>query len=1113
MSKPIFYDPSGNRRAWSLRGVLLLVAVILLAAIAFAVTILNVPAGASLRLPFERPRSAPLAQRIAAFRHGVSHELRQIGWLPKRTAAGTGGRPLTVGFYVPWADASRVSLERHVGQLDWVVPAQFSVTGPRHTIVRTPDPRFDAILAASPKRPAVLPMVQNTADGDWDGAGAAALLHDPKARRMLIDTIGQSLVQTKAAGVVFDFESLPAGSLNDYRTLLREARTAWAPLGKLVTATVPVGDADWNLKAFAGATDRLFLMDYDQHWQGGEPGPIAAQGWFLRQLRDALTQVDRDKLVLAVGSYAYDWHGGRADALSLEEAWLAAHDSGATIAFDPASGNSHFAYQDDAGQRHDVWMLDAASVWNELLAARASGVGAVALWRLGSEDPGVWKDFATWRKGTRPDLSTFRSVGNVDVEGDGEILRITNTPTLGTRRITFKPNGLIVGEQYQTLPTPYVVRRTGAIPKLVALTFDDGPDPTWTPQILDVLKREQAPGTFFVIGENALAHPLLLNRLVAEGHEIGNHSYTHPNLAEVSARGTALELNATQRLIEAYTGHATRLFRAPYFGDAEPTTPDELDPALLAQERGYTVVGLHDDPDDWKRPGVDAIVQRAIDQAMNPGPDRGTANVILLHDGGGDRAQTVEALPRIIEGLRARGFTFVPVSRLMGLSHAQVMPPVSGSDLAAVRLDVGIFALLGGFVWLLKWLFFVAILLGIARAVLMAGLAVHNARRTAGIEPPAFTPDRLVSVIIPAWNEEAVIVPSVARVLASEGATIEVIVADDGSKDRTSALVAAAFGDDPRVRLLTLTNGGKASALNRALLQAKGEIIVALDADTQFEPDTIARLVRWFADPAIGAVAGNAKVGNRVNLATRWQAVEYVTAQNVERRALAQFDAMTVVPGAVGAWRRQAIDQVGGYPEDTLAEDQDLTIAIQRAGWRIAYDVDAVAWTEAPESFKALAKQRFRWAFGTLQCLWKHAAILKQRQPKGLALIGLPQAWLFQIVFAAISPVIDLALLISVVSTIVRVQQHGWAQTQSDVLQMGVYWLAFTTIDILCGWIAYRLEPRERHYPAHLLVAQRFVYRQLMYWVVLKAIGSAVGGFGIGWGKLERTGRVEGVTG
>jgi cellulose synthase/poly-beta-1,6-N-acetylglucosamine synthase-like glycosyltransferase len=218
---------------------------------------------------------------------------------------------------------------------------------------------------------------------------------------------------------------------------------------------------------------------------------------------------------------------------------------------------------------------------------------------------------------------------------------------------------------------------------------------------------------------------------------------------------------------------------------------------------------------------------------------------------------------------------------------------------------------------------------------------------------------------------------------------------------------------------------------------------------------------------------------------------------------------MTVVPGAVGAWRLSAILSVGGYPHDTLAEDQDLTIAIQRAGWKVAYDQYAVAWTEAPETFRALAKQRFRWAFGTLQCLWKHAAVVRTGKPSGLARVGLPQAALFQIVLAAISPVIDLALLISLINTWLAVEAHGWAQTQTDIDKMLTYWLVFTAIDLLAAFIAFALERRERWRLLWLLIPQRFGYRQIMYYVVLKALAQAMRGPKVGWGKLERSGRVD----
>ncbi|UVO55354.1 polysaccharide deacetylase family protein [Sphingomonas sp. SUN039] len=1098
MDRPIFFDASGKRSRWSKRVVATLLVLIVSATLGFAWTVASVPADRAIYPVGERIQARPLTEQVAHLRHRIG------SWLPP-TRTGV-AKPVSAGFYVPWDPDSRVSLARNIDALDWVVPSVASYTDGGQTRAYTPDAAFHRIIDRTARKPRVLPMIQNAAGDKWDGAGIEAVMRDPARRKALLDWSERVVTLEKGSGAVFDFEELPHGALAPYRQFLREAKARFAPKGWLVTLAVPLDDDDWDLRTFAEVSDRLFLMDYDEHSSTGDAGPIASQDWFVANLKRALAQVPQDKAIVAVGSYAYDWaHGGASD-LTAEEAWLAAHDSGATVRFDPASGNSGFSYE-NAGQVHTVWMLDAASAWNQLRAAKAQGVAGYALWRLGSEDPGYWAAIRALPTGGKPDLSRITPIGNVDVEGSGELLRIEDTPVEGTRTVAFDAAGLIRDQQFARLPTPYAVRRGGDRPGMVALTFDDGPDPTWTPQILNVLEAKKAPATFFVIGENALSQPGLLNRIVAGGSEIGNHSYTHPNMAEVSDRGIELELNATQRLVEAYTGKSMRLFRAPYFGDAEPTTSDELRPAWVAQQRGYLNVGLHADPNDWQRPGVLAIVEQSLKQVENSTPD-GSARIVLLHDGGGDRSQTVAALPQIIDGLRAKGYTLVPISTLAGLPPAAVMPPVTGWQLTQVRADIGVFLVVAGLLWTIKWLFFVAIALGIARAVLMAALAVRAWYRGDRADAPPIDPARFVSVLIPAFNEERVIVDSVRRVLASEQVALEILVIDDGSSDATSAVVREAFAGEPRVRLLTLENGGKAKALNRGLTLITGDIVIALDADTRFEPLTVAHLARWFADPAIGAVAGNAKVGNRFNLVTRWQSVEYVTAQNLERRALTQFDAITVVPGAVGAWRRAALDAVGGYPVDTLAEDQDLTIAIQRQGWRIGYDVEAVAWTEAPESFRALAKQRFRWSYGTLQCLWKHRSILKSRKPMGLALVGIPQAWLFQIVFAVISPIIDFALLVSIVGTVLRVEQHGWAQTQSDVLIMALYWIMFTGIDIACGAVAYWLDPRERRYPAHLLVAQRFIYRQLMYGVVLKAVGAALRGPSVGWGKLERSGRV-----
>ena len=1094
MGLPVFYDPTGRRNRWSKRIVASVIAVVAAGALAFASTLFFVPPQGEIGLRMPHPHASEL--RGIQPRHGLA------AWLPRRLAKSS-APALSVGFYLPGDDASFHSLQRHAASLDWIVPAQITISGPGHHLAVENEARFNRVIGAMRDAPKVLPMVQNLKDGEWDGRNTAALLRSPAQRAAMAARLGDLVAKRKAAGLVMDLEALPPGAMHDYLAFLRELR-ADMPANTRLAVTAPAETGRGMLAALAKACDRVILMAYDEHWQGGQPGPIAPQDWFIDVVTAAQRAIGSGKLIVALGSYAYDWHGSTTDALTIEEAWLAARESAAHVMFDRFSGNAGFAYDED-GEHHNIWMLDAAASWNELEGLKRLGIGAVAMWRLGSEDPGFWNDLRAFRKGGRPDLSTPRSMLNTEINGSGEILRLAASPEDGHRDTRFGKTGIITSETYTRLPTPFVVDRWGASdPKRLALTFDDGPDGTWTPRVLSILEREKVPATFFVIGENALEHPFLLNRMIADGDEIGNHTYSHPNLAVTGKGQTTLELNATQRLVEAYTGRSMRLFRAPYFGDAEPTTLDELEPALEAQKAGYTVVGLHVDPNDWQRPGTDAIVRQVIDQVLSASPGK-SRNVILLHDGGGNRAQTVAALPRIIDALRGQGYHFVTASELAGVPRQRAMPPVSGNDLTAVRTDVATFVVVASIAALLGWLFYLAIALGIGRAVLVAALAAIQSRRHRR-EPPHHEPS--VSVIIPAYNEERVIAASVARVLASDYPALQVIVADDGSKDRTSAIVREAFAADPRVVLRTLANGGKASALNRALAEATGEIIIALDADTQFEPLTIRRLARWFADPQIGAVAGDARVGNRVNLVTRWQAIEYITAQNLERRAFAGFDAMTVVPGAVGAWRRAALDSVGGYPEDTLAEDQDLTIAIQRAGWRVTYDPRAVAWTEAPETFQALSRQRFRWAFGTLQCLWKHRSVLTSRKPLGLALIGLPQAWLFQIAFAAISPLIDLALLLSIVMTALRVEAHGWVQTQGDLSHMALYWCGFTAIDAVCGWIAYRLDGKALRYPVLLLLAQRFIYRQIMYWVVMRAISSAIGGWVVGWGKLERTGRV-----
>lgn len=1103
MDFQIFHDPSGRRSkhvrmaVWTLAVLGIAVAAALITAIATMERHSAPTLPGFTGTPADTARTAP----------SIAADTQAGPWLPaQQAAAAPPGRAERIGFYMPWDVAGRRSLAEHARDLDWVAAGLATVHGRDHRWTTESDPHLRRLLDNGQHHARLMLMVQNVdADGQWDGRNSARLFTDAAARDRFLSQVEAAARAEKAGGIVLDMEALPDSAHPAYLAFLRQAKDRLGKQGLLLAIAAPVGDPAWDLSAYAAVTDRVILMAYDEHWPGSDAGPIASQPWFARVLDSAVRAVGPDKAVVALGNYAYDWGKGEAEPLTVEQAWARAVAAGAKPLFDGKAGNSHFSY-DERGVRHHVWMLDAISSWNQLQVVRHLGARGIALWRLGSEDAGFWTALAT-PEGKAPALAHMPVQQSVLLAGKGEVLRMAGSATAGARHAVPGPDRLIRAAQYTTLPSPTLVQRAGHHRRLVALTFDDGPDPRWTPRILDILKQAGAPATFFVTGANAMGEAGLLRRIVAEGSELGNHSTTHPDLDRLPDAAIRLELNTTQRLVESYTGRSMRLFRAPYLGDAEPGSSDELRAARVAADMGYLTVGLNVDPLDWTNTDAASIVAKTVAQ-VEAGTDERSAQIVLLHDSGGDRSATIAALPAMIRELRARGYELVTVSRLAGLGRDAVMPPLAGSSQVAAQGAGTLFLGVSGGWRILGWMFVVAIVLGIARSLILTTLALRNARTAKAPCPPPHLVPGFVSVLIPAFNEERVIEASVRRILASTGPRIEVIVIDDGSSDATSDVVERAFGIDPRVTLLTIPNGGKARALNRGLRIAKGDIVIALDADTQFEADTIAKLTRWFADPAIGAVAGNAKIGNRINLVTRWQAVEYVTAQGLERRALAALDAITVVPGAVGAWRRAALDSVGGYPADTLAEDQDLTIAIQREGWKVACDVDAVAWTEAPETFRALFRQRYRWAFGTLQCLWKHRPALLTGTPRGIARFGMPQAWLFQIGFSLISPIIDLALVASIADTALRLINHGFSMMQGNLATILSFWLAFTAIDLASGWIAYRLDGREKRFPALRLLLQRFGYRQLLYAVVVKAVFSALAGPRVGWGKLERSGQV-----
>jgi len=1134
-NKPIFFDASGRRAArikilaWAVGIALFVISVGFAASLALSPPVAGlafpgrvVTANPAVERRAQKPGLLARAERLAAAARKrrleeIARLRRNQSTLPSRVLPAIlkpqSDRSLAIGFYTNWGgkdDPSWPSLKRSLKYLDWVVPSWMSLDGPKLEFKTRLDRRALDLIRTTKPNVAILPMIQNATMGKWNGAGLAELLADRDRTDRLLNQIVQFVAANKLQGVTVDFEQVPKSAHKDLEDFLTRMSAAFAPHDWIIAQCAPFDDDDWPYQTYADIVDYTMLMAYDQVDDRGPAGSIAGQDWYEKMLDKRMRQLPADSTIVTIGSWAYDWADKNpAQVLTFEFAMAAARDNGASVVFDPASNNPHFGYTENDGVKHDVWFLDGVTAFNQIHAADPYRPAGYGLWKLGSEDPSILPLMG--RAYNSPAPESLKHIANniedVDFDGEGEILRVEADPAIGARSMTIEPStGDVVDERYDSLPTSYVIRRVGALPKKLALTFDDGPDPEWTPAILDILKAKKVPATFFMIGSAMEAHPGLVQRVLSDGHEVGNHTYTHPNLADTPAAAVRLELNATQRLFQALTGRSMRLFRPPYLGDAEPSDADEIVPVEIAQSLGYITVGTHVDTLDWMMPSVPQMMKDVIREVEDPSPYiRG--NIILLHDSGGDRSQTIALLPTLIDTLRAKGYSFVPVSELGGFKRNDVMPrlPLDMSLYA----DRAVFLTISYLAQFLYYCFLGAIVLGVARLFVLAGLALWKRARGLGAPLPGSGAPQKVTVLIPAFNEEKVIVTTIERILASDYPNMEILVIDDGSKDHTAYIVRAHFMKESRVGVISIPNGGKANALNVGLAHAQGEVVVALDADTQFEKTTISRLVRWFTDAAIGAVAGNAKVGNRINMITRWQALEYIVAQNLERRALSALDTLTVVPGAVGAWRRDVLRDIGGFPADTLAEDQDLTIAIQTKGYRVHFDPTAVAWTEAPDTVRGLAKQRFRWAYGTLQCLWKYRGITFNPAYEELGLVALPQVWLFQILLTTLAPVADLLLLWQLIGEYINYAQHVGTYTGDNLRIVGIYYVIFIVVDILAAMVGFLMEKGEDWRLLWWLPLQRFGYRQIMYYVVLRSLWTALRGPFVGWGKLERHGTVK----
>ncbi|MFH9827797.1 bifunctional polysaccharide deacetylase/glycosyltransferase family 2 protein [Streptomyces bobili] len=670
--------------------------------------------------------------------------------------------------------------------------------------------------------------------------------------------------------------------------------------------------------------------------------------------------------------------------------------------------------------------------------------------------------------------------------------------------------------------------------KTIALTFDDGPNPTWTPEILEILEKYDVPATFFLVGSMVSRYPDIVKDMVAQGNEVGIHTFTHVDLSYQSDARVEREMEQTQLALAGAAGITTTLFRAPYSSKTDAIDNYSWPVYQRLGEDGYTSVFVDTDSDDWKRPGVSNIIKWAT-------PEDGKGASVLFHDAGGERSQTIAALPTYIEKMKAAGYTFTTIS---GVTQAQdaAARETSGQEAgtlpggetggagadgadggadgadgadggadgrlqAAHREATGLTLYEGKALvaavtvaeWTVPTLSVGLAVVGVAvmgRFGMMLILARrHHRKRNRGRF--SWGPDvtRPVSVIVPAYNEKECIANTLAS-LARSTHPIEIIIVDDGSTDGTSEIsreAAEALGMT-NVRVVRQENAGKPAALNNGVRNAGCDIVVMMDGDTVFEPDTVRRLVQPFADPKVGAVAGNAKVGNRDTIIGAWQHIEYVMGFNLDRRMYDLLRCMPTIPGAIGAFRRDAVLEVGGMSEDTLAEDTDITIAMHRAGWNVVYQEHARAWTEAPGSLRQLWSQRYRWSYGTMQALWKHRKSLTDKGPSGrFGRVGMPLVVLFQIVTPVFAPLIDVFTAYSMIFI--------------DFKAALLAWLAVLCVQLVCAAYAFRLDGEKYRYLL-MMPLQQLAYRQMMYLVLIHSCVTALTGGRLRWQKLKRTGEV-----
>ena len=929
-------------------------------------------------------------------------------------------------------------------------------------------------------------FANNDESGNRLGNEFSSMLHNQTESDCIINNLVNEYQNHWFDGINLDIEDLSSQDTIPFVNRVEALTTAFHNQKMYVTIDLPLNDDVYDYEALSTITDGVVIMAYDEHYTHGEPWSIASNQRFQEWVKDVLKRVIPSKTLIALWAYSYDWNISQksaAESLSFDDAVALAKDVWADIETETGSVNSTFSYLDDHNNTHQVRMLDTISAWNQYYFARENKALGASLWRIGIEDPSLWKFFWTGDiQSFNPQILSETNILNpINFNGNWEILKVKAAPETWYRDMTLDGK-YIDYANYQILPTSYDIERYGHMnDKFVALTFDDWPDPIYTPQILDVLKKNKAYGTFFLVWDQVQRYPEIVQETVRAWNTVGNHTFLHPNIQKISERRLSLEVNINERLIESVIGKKTYLFRAPYDTDSSPSTADEIRPLYHVSQMWYIIVDADIDSKDYDKPWVDMIIKNVLD-----GLDQTQWNIIVMHDAWWDRKQTVEALNKLIPLLRSKWYTIGTLADILKTSPTVFMPNISLREHFVIRSDWFLIFLHTRWRNIIVILFLLTTIFSIFRILFLWWFVLFSGRKQGDyLWKDRFTP--AVSVLIPSYNEGKVIEKTLKTLQKSNYSDFEMVVIDDWSTDDTWEKTLAMAKKDPRIKLIRKENWWKFSALNLWFKQVKNEYIVTIDADTVVTQDTIRHLVSPFENKEVDAVCGNVEVGNVKNILTWFQSVEYITSQNYDRRAFDILGCISVVPWATGAWKKSKVLEVWGYSWATLTEDADLTITMLEHGAKIVYNPFAIGITEAPETVSWLYKQRFRWTYGTYQCLWKHK---KNFFKWSLGWIALPNIFIFQVIFPILSPIWDLVLILSLF--------------RGDFRAIAFWYILFLLMDTAWSLIAFVLDNKPK-WLLLLVLIQRFFYRQFMYVIAFKAMKNILKGSHHGWNKLERT--------